>query len=140
MSVDFAWTDATQFATDWQTLYVSTLVGYVPVILLLQFIMKYNNPLPLEMPLKIWNCSLSILSLYGFGILFQRLFEVDFIHSITSLDYSMGITGYIVFLFNLSKIPEMVDTLFIVFRKKELTFLHEDKNIYFVAKRSNKIK
>jgi stearoyl-CoA desaturase (delta-9 desaturase) len=124
MSVDFAWTDATQFATDWQTLYVSTLVGYVPVILLLQFVMKYNNPLPLEMPLKIWNCSLSILSLYGFGILFQRLFEVDFIHSITSLDYSSGITGYIVFLFNLSKIPEMVDTLFIVFRKKELTFLH----------------
>ena len=122
--MDFTWSDATQFANDWQTPYLYCLVGYVPTVLFLQMMMKFMKPLPLEIPLKLWNCALSGLSLYGFAILFQRLFQVDFIHSVSSLDYSSGLTGCIVFLFNLSKIPEMVDTLFIVLRKKELTFLH----------------
>ena len=121
---EFTWLDATQFASVWQTQYVSILIGYVPSILLLQAAMKFSQPIPLEMPLKFWNCLLSGLSLYGFAILFQRLLQVDFIHSISMLDYSSGLTGYIVFLFNISKIPEMLDTLFIVLRKKELTFLH----------------
>jgi stearoyl-CoA desaturase (delta-9 desaturase) len=122
--MEFTWSDAMQFANDWQTPYLYCLIGYVPTVLFLQTMMKFMKPLPLEIPLKLWNCALSGLSLYGFAILFQRLFQVDFIHSVSSLDYSSGLTGYVVFLFNLSKIPEMVDTLFIVLRKKELTFLH----------------
>ena len=121
---DFTWEDATRCAQDWQPLATSILVGYVPAVLGLQFLMRFFNPFDLSLPLKLWNCSLSALSLYGFSILFQRLFQVEFVHSITSLDYSSGTTGLVVFLFNLSKFPEMVDTLFIVLRKKELTFLH----------------
>lgn len=120
----FEWDDATRFATDWQTPYIAILVGYVPVVLLLRFCMQFTKPLPLELPLKAWNCTLSGLSLCGFSVLFRHLFQVDFIHSISSFDYLSGLTGYVVFLFNLSKIPEMVDTLFILLRKKELTFLH----------------
>jgi stearoyl-CoA desaturase (delta-9 desaturase) len=122
--MEFEWNQATKFAYDWQTVYISMLIGYVPTVLMLQFLMKFFNPLPLEIPLKLWNCALSGLSIVGFSILFQRLFQVDFINTITSLDYSYGLTGYVGFLFNLSKIPEMFDTLFIVLRKKELTFLH----------------
>jgi len=35
-----------------------------------------------------------------------------------------GTSGIVLFLFNLSKILELVDTLFIVFRKRPLLFLH----------------
>ena len=121
---EFVWNDATKFANDWHLQATSVLIGYVPVVLGLQFMMRFLKPFDLSLPLKLWNCSLSILSLYGFSILFRRLFQVDFVHSITSIDYSSGTTGFVVFLFNLSKFPEMVDTLFIVLRKKELSFLH----------------
>ena len=123
-SASFIWSDATAFATEWQPLASAILAGYVPAVLLLNFLMRFSKPFDLSLPLKLWNCTLSVLSLYGFSVLFQRLFCIDFIHSITSLDYSSGQTGFVVFLFNLSKFPEMVDTLFIVLRKKELSFLH----------------
>ena len=124
MQEQFTWENATAFADEWKLFAIATFVGYVPVMLMLQYIMKFSKPFDLSVHLKVWNSSLSVLSLYGFSILFRRLFNVDFIHSITSLDYSSGQTGFIVFLFNLSKFPEMIDTLFIVLRKKELTFLH----------------
>ena len=101
MTSEFIWEDATNFAIEWKTQAICLLVGYVPFIFGLQYIMRYMGPFDLKLSLRLWNLSLSMLSLYGFGILFQRLFYVSFIHSITSLDYSYGITGYVVFLFNL---------------------------------------
>ena len=71
--MEFEWNQATEFAYDWQTLYISMLVGYVPTVLMLQLLMNFFNPLPLEVPLKLWNCTLSGLSLVGFGVLFYRL-------------------------------------------------------------------
>ena len=122
--MNFDWSDATYFANQFQVPYITVLIGYVPTVMLLQFVMRYIPPLNVDTPLKLWNATLSGLSLCGFTILCQRLILIDFIHSITSLDYSSGLIGYVVFLFNLSKILELVDTLFIVVRKKELTFLH----------------
>jgi elongation of very long chain fatty acids protein 6 len=120
----FTWMDATAFANDWQHVALFILAAYVPLVLGIQAFMKGKAPFDLRLPLKVWNMTLSALSLYGFSILFSHLCQVDFIHSITSLDYSSGKTGVVMFLFNLSKFPEMVDTLFIVLRKKELTLLH----------------
>jgi stearoyl-CoA desaturase (delta-9 desaturase) len=120
----FTWNDATHVATEWQTIATCLLIGYIPFVFVLQFAMKYIKPFDLHTPLQIWNCSLSALSFYGFSILVPRLFDVDFVHSITSLDYGSGMSGYIVYLFNVSKLIEMVDTVFLVVRKKQLTFLH----------------
>jgi stearoyl-CoA desaturase (delta-9 desaturase) len=87
--------------------------------------MARRKPVQLEMPLKAWNATLSCLSLYGFCVLVQRMAHVDFAHSISSRDYfSDGPYGLVVFWFNLSKFPEMMDTVFLVMRKRELTFLH----------------
>ena len=79
MISEFTWNYATDFATEWQISAMCVLSGYVPLILGLQYAMRNVKPLDLSLSLKIWNSSLSILSLYGFSILFQRLFEVDFI-------------------------------------------------------------
>lgn len=90
----FTWSDATAFADEWQPLASAILAGYVPAVLLLNFLMKFSKPFDLSLPLKLWNFTLSALSLYGFSVLFQRLFYIDFIHSITSWDYSSGQTGF----------------------------------------------
>jgi len=45
-------------------------------------------------------------------------------HSVCNPDYTHGVTGCWAWLFILSKVPELVDTLFIVLRKQELIFLH----------------
>ena len=121
---DFEWADATKFATVWQNVACSILVTYIPLVFVLQRIMKYRDAFDLSPHLKLWNACLSALSLYAFSILLARLVHIEFVSSITSLGYSSGQTGFIMFMFCLSKFPEMVDTLFIVLRKKELTFLH----------------
>ena len=118
----FQWTQATDFAEKYQTLATMMLFAYVPTVLLLKMLIV--TPFQLELPLKLWNICLSGLSFYGFSVLIQRLFHVNFIHSINNMDYSNQQYGYIVYLFCLSKFPEMVDTFFIVLRKKQLTFLH----------------
>jgi len=120
----FDWATAFEFAHRWYGLGVALLVGYVPSIALLHCAMRRRHAFDLTTPLLLWNASLSCLSFYGFSVLLPRLWNVDFIHSITSLDYANQHYGYIVFLFNLSKFPEMVDTVFLVLRKRPLTFLH----------------
>jgi len=120
----FKWALATEIAHQWMPWFMVLLVGYVPFIGLLYCAMHRRKPFELTTLLKIWNATLSCLSLFGFGVLLPRLWQVDFIHSISSLDYSNQHYGLVVCLFNVSKFPEMVDTVFIVLRKKELTFLH----------------
>ena len=41
-----------------------------------------------------------------------------------SFFFKLGITGFWALLFTMSKLPELVDTFFIVLRKQELIFLH----------------
>lgn len=81
--------------------------------------------------LAIWNFSLSLFSIIGFSRTAPLLY-----HYLTN--YSLkenfcfepehtcgsGSTGFWVQLFALSKIPELVDTFFIVVHKKPLLFLH----------------
>ena len=120
----FTWQYANQFAKRIQPIISSFLIGYIPTILTIKSIMKNRPPFDLSRILMFWNFFMSMISWVGFFVLFPYFCNQSFIDSFSSLEYSSGTTGLVVFLFNLSKILEFTDTVFIVLRKKKLTFLH----------------
>ena len=102
---------------------------YVVTIHLIKHLMRDRAPLKLRPVLLVWNVSLAVFSIWGTSRVSHHL-----VHGITS----RGISGYISChyveddilvglwkrLFGMSKILELGDTLFIVFRKSPLSFLH----------------
>lgn len=91
--------------------------------------MKHKEPYKLKNPLVLWNLSLAVFSLFGTLTLLP-----SFIHGIAvkGVDYAIcqaescsdphfGLWGFV---FVISKIFEFVDTLFLILRKKPLSFLH----------------
>ncbi|KAH9151072.1 hypothetical protein AeRB84_006232 [Aphanomyces euteiches] len=94
----------------------------------------YGNSALLCRALALWNLSLALFSAYGairtVPFLINSIVRRGFHHSVCSdatLHYGNGPVGLWVCLFIFSKagtIPELLDTFFIVMRKKPLLFLH----------------
>lgn len=85
---------------------------------------KYN----LRGPLMAWSLLLALFSLCGFSIsgicLFSHLLQHGWKRSVCDpviVERQLGLWS---FLFCFSKLPELVDTYFIVLRKQKLIFLH----------------
>lgn len=108
------------------SIYVS--VFYVVSIFSLQQWMKERKPYNLRRPLFIWSTGLSVFSFIGFykcGIPhLQILLSQGFEASVCVKLMHNGREGLWMFFFILSKLPELVDTYFIVLRKQKLIFLH----------------
>jgi stearoyl-CoA desaturase (Delta-9 desaturase) len=120
----FVWKHAEEFGIQYNYIFISIAFCYVPFILGLKMFMKNKIKCNLDKILMVWNYSMSVLSFIGFFILLPYLTDKTLLQSLSSLDYLHGKTGMTVFFFDLSKIPELLDTVFIVLRKKKLTFLH----------------
>ena len=96
-----------------------------------QIYMKDKKPFSLNSSLAAWNLFLTIFSAYGMirmvphtlWLLQTKTFEETVCEPAHTL-YGAGAAGLAVQLFCLSKIPELIDTVFIVLRKKKLIFLH----------------
>uniref|UniRef100_A0A0R3RH45 Elongation of very long chain fatty acids protein n=1 Tax=Elaeophora elaphi TaxID=1147741 RepID=A0A0R3RH45_9BILA len=109
-----------------QTINIS--IVYFFVVKLIQLFMKHRPAFELRWPLFIWNISLALFNMFGFirfseELIYSLLYEGIY----RTLCYSVNpvdVAGYWSYLFFLSKIVELGDTLFIVFRKKPLLFLH----------------
>ena len=110
---------------------VVCVVAYLLFCYYGQKIMEKRKAFDLTTTLAVWNLFLSLFSAWGaFKTVPHMLDRVanntleenvcDHVHEA----YGCGTCGFAVILFILSKIPELIDTVFIVLRKKPLIFLH----------------
>lgn len=78
--------------------------------------------------LIVWNIILAVFSIIGtirvWPDFIRTLAKHGVVHSVCDNSYAYGITGFWSLMFVLSKLPELIDTMFIVLRKQELIFLH----------------
>jgi elongation of very long chain fatty acids protein 6 len=93
--------------------------------------MKNREPFDLRIPLAAWNLFLSLFSFYGVvRVVPHFLYRVTHLPFVDTMceqvhaAYGGGAVGLATLLFCFSKIPELVDTVFIVLRKKPLIVLH----------------
>ena len=94
-------------------------------------IMDKYKPFVLREPLMVWNLLLACFSCYGamrtVPHMIHRLTFYTFEQTVCEhpkTAYGAGACGLASQLFILSKLPELLDTVFIVLRKKPLIFLH----------------
>eukprot|EP00211_Chloroparvula_japonica_P007191 CAMPEP_0119130884 /NCGR_PEP_ID=MMETSP1310-20130426/9018_1 /TAXON_ID=464262 /ORGANISM="Genus nov. species nov., Strain RCC2339" /LENGTH=319 /DNA_ID=CAMNT_0007121423 /DNA_START=180 /DNA_END=1139 /DNA_ORIENTATION=+ len=108
---------------------LASMLLYLPVVFGIKYIMKDKKPFDLQYPLILWNFIMALFSTFCFLYVLPMAFN-----NFKELGWSMSVCGrwclsygeeaFLVFLFNLSKAFEFVDTIFIVLRKKPLIFLH----------------
>ena len=119
-----------QWLMDHESFLIKCVAAYVVTIFSLKALMYNRKPFDLQNPLIVWNAILAIFSIAGFVRLTPTFLKVIYDHGIqhtythVSEIQTNNIGGYWTFLWVVSKIPELIDTLFIVLRKKPLMFMH----------------
>jgi len=111
----------------WPSFWISMV--YIVVIFGIKWYMKDRKPLNLGSSLNYWNGWLALFSIGGCLVTTPALFhEIQKFGLISSYcyvnDFYYGMSGFWSFLFVLSKVAELGDTIFIVLRKRPLMFLH----------------
>ena len=111
-------------------------LGYIVMVFGGDLIMKGTTAFNMKPLVTFWNFLLSALSIMGAIVTVPYSIQVlqgdQGISSQGFISYLCngrpglydGVAGYWVFVFALSKIPEMLDTFFLVFQKKPVIFLH----------------
>lgn len=95
-----------------------------------QKIMKNRQPFSLNVALQVWNLLLCVLSVGMFsGMFFPVLYfwKVNGFYELICMpngELYYGFPFFCIWLFALSKYLELIDTLFIILRKRHLNFLH----------------
>jgi elongation of very long chain fatty acids protein 6 len=104
---------------------------YLSFIYVAPSLMSSSKEFNLDILLAFWNLGLSAFSAWGsfhtmphlFYFVTHKSFE-ETVCDQPAMIWGYGATGLAVQLFILSKIPEVLDTVFLILRKKHLTFLH----------------
>ena len=109
-----------------------SIIGlYLGFIFFGNFLMRYRKPFKLKGAWTMWNMSLAVFSILGairtVPHLLLELRDNPLEYSVCGRvndRFSLGAVGFWTTLFVLSKVPELVDTVFIVLTKRKLIFLH----------------
>lgn len=105
--------------------YVS--IVYMVLIYSLQQLMRTRAPFKLRRTLTLWNVALTAFSAVGSYHMLGEMWEalgVQGLHHSVCVACTNASAQYWMWLFALSKIFELGDTVFIVLRKQRLIFLH----------------
>lgn len=115
----------------WPTIPVLACTTYLLTLFIGTHVMKDREPFDWKHSLGAWNLLLCVFSLLGtirtMPLLLYNLTHIPFTDTFCSPgapSYFTGPSGFWVLLFVLSKLAELIDTVFIVFRKSNLMFLH----------------
>jgi hypothetical protein len=118
------------FKSNWQ-IPLGSVATYLVMCYFGPMIMKNFTAFDLRYTLAAWNLFLATFSIIGtyktVPVLIHRVGTMTFEDTIclNGIDtWGSGVSGFWVMLFCASKIPELIDTVFIVLRKKPLIFLH----------------
>ena len=129
--INYDTSNGIKFARNHMTLPVVIVCLYMAAIFTGRRYMENKERMNLRNPLIAWNACLSLFSLMGslrtVPELIYQMNNKHFMETITtasSTSWGNGATGFWVQLFIFSKIPELIDTYFIVARKRHLMFLH----------------
>ena len=119
------------FAKNHPFIPIGIVTGYLWLCYYGRIFMSMREPFDLRKPLAYWNLLLSTFSFVGMfhtiPTLIQNLNKMSLTENICiepRISFGMGACGLWVQLFIYSKIPELLDTFFIIARKKPLIFLH----------------
>lgn len=116
------------FQANWQlSIYLG--VFYLLAVFFGRKFMENRPAYELRLPLILWNLSLAVFSIFGAYRFIFGFYQLAKNHGLkgtlcATYYYHSTPEGFWVLLFVLSKVPELVDTFFIVARKKKLIFLH----------------
>jgi len=118
------------FLENWRTIITYAAGLYMLLIFGGQQYMSTRPRMEIRGPLILWNALLGIFSIMGalrtWPEILHVLGEHGIYHSlcIPSFIEKDRVAGYWTFMFVMSKVPELGDTIFIVLRKQPLIFLH----------------
>lgn len=131
MEINFTSQQPVQFAQNNWALVIGLCIVYGAMVAFGPSLMEHYKAYDLKVPLACWNAFLCVFSFIGMcrtapylgaSILTNPL-EVT-ICTDPLKTWGNGPVGFWVMLFIFSKIPELIDTIFIILRKKSLIFLH----------------
>ncbi|UXI15882.1 hypothetical protein NH340_JMT01825 [Sarcoptes scabiei] len=107
------------------TVYVS--IAYMVVIYSIQQFMRTREPFKLRKSLTLWNTILTIFSTLGSYYMLPEMYDSFYLKGINNsvcIASTNSTAQYWMWLFAISKIFELGDTIFIVLRKQKLILLH----------------
>ncbi|PAV69333.1 hypothetical protein WR25_27306 [Diploscapter pachys] len=126
---NFPEVEGKKFISDHFIITLQASVLYVLVVFGTKFFMRNREPFSLFVPLNIWNFLLAAFSIIGTIKMTPEFVGTLQNHGVVNsycyvYDFTKGENGYWVWLFIASKLFELVDTVFLVLRKRPLMFLH----------------
>ncbi|CAF4712331.1 unnamed protein product, partial [Rotaria magnacalcarata] len=112
----------------WWWLSIVYSIIYVGFIYYGRSLMEKRERFELRLPLILWNVALASFSIFGMiRCVPEMIYGIDkrgLQYTICDNSNIYGVTGFWITIFCISKVPELIDTLFIVLRKQKLIFLH----------------
>jgi len=127
---EYNYADSKQWLVDHEGFLLKSVAAYVVAIFSIKFLMRSLKPFDLQWPLIIWNAILATFSIAGFIFVTPTFLKVinekglEYTYAHISEIQTGSVAGYWTFLWVVSKMPEFLDTIFIVLRKKPLMFMH----------------